>query len=110
MEEMIKAITKHSEMTKEEIKDVCVVGRGANARYPGFTYYTDTCEFYDDNEDAIWELLEEMAESMGEKPLALMAGFGCADSIYNMKTFKNALAWFALEEASNYLQRQEEEK
>lgn len=104
MEKLVEMVKEHSGMTKAEIKDVVGVGRGADAGYSGFTYYDDTTEFYDNNEELIWELLEEMADQMGQKPLELVASFGCADSITDVKSFKNALAWFVLEETSRYLQ------
>jgi len=82
-------------------KDSCrdVVRGGADAGFPGFTYYNDTVRFYDRHKKAIWELLNDMADSMGEKnTMALIASFTRAADISDDDTFKNLLAWFALEE------------
>jgi len=80
---------------KESLKDVAE--HGASGGYPGFTYYKDTCEFYDKHEAEIWEKLNEEAEGQGITAIQLVAMFGDADSVNSADTFKNMLAWFALE-------------
>lgn len=69
----------------------------ASAGWPGFTYYTDTCKFYDENHEEIWEALSEDADLQGCTPMELIASFGCVNSIIDDQRFKNALAWYALE-------------
>jgi len=107
MDRLVEAIKEHSGMTEEEIKGVVGVGRGADAGYPGFTYFTDTVKFYDENEELIWDILVEMADDLGETPLNVIAGFGGAKDVVSGDSFKNLMSWFALEEASNYLQEEE---
>lgn len=78
-----------------------VANHGADGGFPGFTYYADTCEFYDNNKRAIWDLASEMAEEFGHKSVPeFVATFNCAPSMGDETGFKNALAWFALEEVA----------
>lgn len=103
MKDLLKAVREHSGMDDDNLRDVA--NHGASGGFPGFMYYKDTMEFYDKNEDAIWELLEENADSLGEKnPLALIATFQGAKDVHDDASFKNLLAWFALEEAARYLE------
>lgn len=104
--ELLKAIKKQGGMSEDEIKEAARFG--ANQGFPGFTYYRDTVKFYDKNKDLIWELLNEAADSMGEGTvLSLIASFGGAKHVSNEETFKNLLAWFALEEIGNWLESEE---
>lgn len=48
---------------------------GADTEWPGFTYYTDTCKFYDENHEEIWEALSEDADMQGCTPMELIASF-----------------------------------
>lgn len=108
-ETLLKAIKEHSGMEESEIIEAGE--HGADAGWAGFSYYEDTGEFYEKYEDAIWELLEENAESMGEKhPLALIATFKGAQDVHGADQFENLLAWFALEEVGRWLADREEEK
>lgn len=77
---------------------------GADSGWHGFVYYYETSAFYDENEDAIWELLEQVADELGHKhPLELIATFGGAKDVHGDDQFKNLLAWFVLEHvASQY--------
>jgi hypothetical protein len=113
-----------------------VVNHGADAGYPGFTYYKDTCEFYKNNRKEINQMVRDMASDLGEKPVEMVGGFGCLKA-YNHKADKwedqevydaigtclfggklseettqveNALAWFALEEVARYVVEQEPER
>lgn len=103
------AIKEHAHLEDETIIDA---GKhGADAGWGGFTYYKDTCAFYEKNSDDIWELLSQMADDMGEKnPVALIAGFNRADSITDKDTFENLLAWFALEEVGRWLEDNPQEQ
>lgn len=96
---------------KELAQDV--YNSGANAGWVGFTYYTDTVDFYKRNKKAILTLAASNAEDYGyDSTLDLVASFGCLRGTTKreiMEFFtglsdeceveiKNALAWFALEE------------
>lgn len=90
---------------------------GAAGGFGGFTYYSDTITFTDKNLSLILEAAEELAQDIGEgDAYELIAGFNClqdlnmtagtvARALYQKgdedgASVKNALAWFALEEAA----------
>jgi len=102
---------------KDSLKDV--YNHGADAGYPGFTYYHDTCKFYTCHKKFINELAEEMAADLGEDVIHMVQNFNCikgdystaeiAKTMYSRRSEKekndlcsidNALAWFALEEVA----------
>lgn len=106
--DLVKAVKKHSGLDDAEI--IQAAEHGADAGWAGFTYTTDTVEFYDKNEELIWKLLEEMSSDMGSKNVMDFIGsFKIADQITDLDSFKNALSWFALEEAGQSLIRDREE-
>ncbi len=98
MSDLLDAVEKHSGLSDEELEEVAE--HGASTGWPGFTYYTDTCKFYDEHDDLIWEALAEDAENMGVSPIEMISGFTEARGIENYDTFKNLLAWYALEHAA----------
>ena len=62
-------------------------------------YYTDTCAFYEQHEDEIWDRLYQMASDMGEASiLHLISSFNGAKGALTATGFKNLLAWWACEE------------
>jgi hypothetical protein len=73
---------------------------GAAGGFHGFTYYTETTAFYDAHEAAIWDALYNDAANLGQTPMQMIASFATADQITDALTFKNALAWYALERAA----------
>lgn len=101
---------------KDALRDV--YNHGADAGYPGFTYYKDTCSFFRRHKADIVSLAEDMANNLGENPLDMIASFNCLHGDYSTSeigkvlygrwndsddTFTiigNALAWFALEEVA----------
>jgi len=102
---------------KESLRDV--YEHGADAGFPGFTYYSDTCKFYARHKHAINELAEEMADSLGDNVIEMVRNFNCikgdykpseiAKTMYGRRNrqeqndlcqIDNALAWFALEEVA----------
>lgn len=105
-EELLEAIKEHSTLDDMTIKHAAE--HGAHAGFSGFTYYEDTIEFYDKNENLIWELLEDQATQFGQNIPEFIGNFSSADNVVDQTTFKNLLTWFALEEAGHYLIRQEE--
>lgn len=105
----------------EELQGVLedVANHGADAGFCGFTYYSETCAFFDHNQTDIVDMVKEMADDFGTDPISLVAGFNCLDDdcetrdeigrcIYGKPTdddtqVPNALAWFALEEVARQL-------
>lgn len=75
-----------------------VASCGADGGFPGFTYTKDCVKFYDENEEEIYELLNETAEEFGHDSVdALVATFIRKDLLAWPEGRKNLLAWFALE-------------
>lgn len=87
---------------------------GAAGGFSGFTYYSDTVEFFKVNRPAIIELLEETADDCGENSIfTLVKSFRCCDDseLTIASTLvgpldaictevANCLAWFVLETAA----------
>lgn len=115
--------------TLENLKDV--VNYGADAGWVGFTYYSDTVKFFDDNKSLIMNNLKSMASEFGHGLLEFISQFNCLNNKYSVDeiaeviyanseegefTIKNALSWYALEEVArqlydditNYLDNMEE--
>jgi len=99
-----------------------VYNHGADAGYSGFTYYTDTIKFFKAHRKAIVQMVEQMADDLGESPVDMVSGFNCLGKqdanakreylpsvsrcLYGGRLtdddtqVANALAWFALEEVA----------
>ena len=62
-------------------------------------YYDDTVEFYDNHKDEIWEMLREEAENFGYKNVFEFLGTwsNYSKDVDDDTTFKNLLAWWAVE-------------
>jgi hypothetical protein len=99
-DKLVDAVKEHSGMTDDEVAEA---GRqGADAGFPGFTYFKDTIKFYNDYEKEIWAVLVEQADQMGEDVLKFISSF--RTKVNSLDEFKNLLAWYALEEAGRYLE------
>lgn len=105
MQELIDAIKKHSGLDDEHI---IAASQHADTGWSGLTYRKDCCEFFDANSKAIWDMVVDMAERVGGKPLELVARFGRSDMADTWDGLRNLLAWFALEEAGRWLESQVE--
>ena len=125
---VIEQLSDESELNEDNasvLKDVA--NHGADAGFVGFTYYSDTCKFFDDNKDLIFEQLLEDRWSIGYNSLIeMLSSFICFKDvdIYNIEAFlinsddesneeqttlKNGLAWYALESVAWQLEEQIEE-
>jgi hypothetical protein len=89
---------------------------GADAGWPGFTYYIDTHKFAMRYRKLINKLLQEQANDFGQEVVEMVSGFGVfrkspMDSDDKMELYKyigggkceqsqitNLMAWYALEE------------
>jgi hypothetical protein len=102
----------------ESVEDI--TNHGIDGGYSGFIYTADTVAFYKKHKKDILKMAQEMAESLGEDMLAMIASFGClngrhkgADAEYTpteigeaifsgrgkyADQLLNAMAWFAAEE------------
>lgn len=85
-----------------------IAQHGAAAGWRGFTYYKDTEEFYDNNENEILELAGQAAEDCGHDTICeFVSTF--ATPVETASQYKNALAWFALEEVARWVEDMGEE-
>lgn len=125
---VIEQLSGESELNQDNaiiLKDVAI--HGAVAGFVGFTYYSDTCKFFDDNKDLIMEQLLKNRVSIGYNSLTeMLSSFKCFKNIdtYDIEAFlinsddesndeqttlKNGLAWYALESVAWQLEEQIEE-
>ena len=84
----------------ESLKDI--YDHGASGGYTGFTMYSETVKFHDDNEDEIWDLLYEESKEMGDNILEMIASFICSKNVGSMNQLKNLLSWYALESVARH--------
>jgi hypothetical protein len=104
---------------KESLTDIA--NHGIDGGFSGFIYTSDTVAFFKRNRKEIVQLVNEMADSLGEEPIKMVASFNClgkqdpkaqreyypsvARCLYGKCTDEdsdvaNALAWFAGEEVA----------
>ncbi len=102
------------EWVLEEVKDETlnleeVVKYGCvNGSVSSLIYYSDTVKFYDEFKDEIWEMLDEESSQTGFSiPFNISNWNGC-ENITSEDTFKNALAWYAVEETCRKLLDEQE--
>lgn len=103
--------------TKEEfferLEDVCRSSCGAAAGFTGFTWYTETVDFWRRNRKKIMDYASELADGLGENTLNMVRQFNCLKGNFTedeigralygnfdieLEQIYNALAWFVLEE------------
>jgi len=91
VQKMVRAIRR--KLTLADLADVAE--HGADAGWPGFTYYRETTRFYDRHKEAIWELLWNDCQVYGSNIPAMIGSFNSAVS--TATEFENLLVWLALE-------------
>ena len=125
---VIEQLSGESELNEDNagtLKDIA--NHGADAGFVGFTYYSDTCKFFDDNKDLIFKQLLEDRVNIGYNSLTeMLSSFKCFKDVDNydiesflinsedesneeQTTLKNGLAWYALESVAWQLEEQIEE-
>ena len=101
----------------ESVNDVNRHGIGGG--FNGFIYYTETHAFAMKHRKQITELLEEMANSLGEDVVDMVCSFRCVEGDKDDKkdiyrylsgakveqcSITNAMAWFAAEEVCRWFE------
>ena len=72
-------------------------------------YYSDTIKFYDYFENEIWDRLDAAATNIGASDIISFIGtYLDTKHIGSLTQFKNALAWWAVEDTANDLANREE--
>ena len=124
---VIEQLSGESELNKDNVSTLKdVASYGADTGFVGFTYYSDTCKFFDDNKDLIMEQLLNDRVNIGYNSLTeMLSGFRCFKGVdtYDIEAFlinsnnenndeqitlKNGLAWYALETVAQQLEEQTE--
>lgn len=106
----------YDELNKDvasELKNIA--NYGIDGGFTGFIYYSETCQFFDDNKELIMAQLLEDRCSIGYSSITeMLSSFKCFEGIdtYNIEQFlinpddesneyettlKNGLAWYAAE-------------
>ena len=117
IDKVVKQLTGSIRLTKDAKATLADIARhGADAGWPGFTYYADTVDFFDKNRMLIIDMLAEYANDCGECPVEVVHGFRCISDYSKGEIFsilagaddkdaqvKNALSWFMLEEVARFI-------
>ena len=85
---------------KEDIKDIA--NHGCSGGVSGLIYYHETNDFYDEHMTEIWEMLEDAAYQEGVKLMEKV--YAITKDEESHRTFKNKLAWWAVEVRAQELQ------
>jgi len=100
-----------------------IANHGIDGGFSGFVYYSETMQFYADNQELIRDQLKEDAESYGGgSAISLVMSFNCIDgettedevgeTLYSLnhdQQVANCLAWYAAETvARDYVDIKEE--
>ena len=105
MNTLKSAVIKWLDMTDEEaeetLKDVSMYG--ADFGVPNFTYYSETCKFFQKNKSLIINALNEDAASFGENVIDMVHGFNCLRG-GNYTKFEIAEALYGRYNADKYCQ------
>jgi hypothetical protein len=122
MEQIAAAVQAQGGFTRDEWQDIHNHGIGGG--FSGFISYCDTNTFFGTHKEIILQLANEIREELGISTRGeVLAGFHClkgytaeecTQALYtetdDTHIIKNALAWFAAEEAARYICEQEEEE
>jgi len=89
--------TQEKQTIREIMNHGCITGVVSE-----LIYYSDTVKFYDAFEDEIWARLDAMATNLGASSIiSMIATHLNVRNIGSLTQFKNALAWWAVEDAAN---------
>lgn len=105
VQKMIRSVKR--ELTKTERQDL--LKHGISGAFGNYVYTSDTMAFYKKHADAIWELLEEMAEDINESPLTIIQNFKEAGLIESRAQFENAMCWWSVTRCCEILETRKEE-
>ena len=91
--------------TQDDIKAIAEYGC-VNGCCNDLIYYSDTVDFYDNHTEEIWEIVSQFAKELDMTVLSFVNsenGFVDSDT-----TFKNRMAWLAVEITCDQIMRSEE--
>ena len=124
-QKVIEQLSGESELNKDNTSTLKnIANYGADSGFVGFTYYYDTCKFFDDNKELIFKQLLDDRLNIGYSSLTeMLSSFRCFkdvdtsdieaflinsddESNNEQTTLKNGLAWYALETVARQLEEQ----
>jgi len=83
-------------LDKDEISGLA--NHGADAGWPGLTYYSETCELYEQFKIEIWDALDEDSAMLGCKNVfEMMSNFAEAYGVTSADSFENLMTWYMAE-------------
>ena len=122
---VIEQLSGENELNKDNASTLKnIANYGADSGFVGFTYYNDTCKFFDDNKELIFkQLLDDRVNSGYNSLTEMLSSFRCFKDVdtYDIEAFlinsddesnneqttlKNGLAWYALETVAWQLEEQ----
>ena len=96
-----------SNLDADQLKDLA--SHGADAGWPGLTYYSETCEAYERFKSEIWKALLEDADEFGCKSVFdMISNFGGAASVSCVEHFENLMVWYMAERTARNLDDSDE--
>jgi hypothetical protein len=102
IERLYKAVKAHGNLSDSNLEDAA--NYGADSGFAGFTYNQDGADFYTENEDDIYELLQDDCDQLGHKNIEeMISQFGRSDMLDSPITRKCLLAWYALEKVGQWV-------
>jgi hypothetical protein len=101
-EEWLKA-----NLDRDEIQGLA--SHGADAGWPGLTYYSDTGKLYDHFKSEIWKALSDDADEFGCKSVFdLISTFGSAATVACVEGYENLMVWYMAERTARLLEHSED--
>lgn len=76
-----------------------IAQHGADGGFHGFIYYRETVKFHDENEDLLWQNLEDDAKDFGHNSAMEFIGTFKTEAS-DITTLKNLIAWYAAEKVA----------
>lgn len=108
--QQMKTIKEYILKNYEEDDIENIAQHGIANGFSSLIYYTETCVFYDQYKDEIWEFLSKDADSFGCKSIFefITNNLRGVNHIGDEDQFKNLLCWYAVErECANILNERE---
>lgn len=103
MKELYDAIKEHCDL--EDVSMIDAANYGADSGFGGFTYYTDTVKFYDENEKLIVNYLDDYADQVGfDTGFAYVSSLPAIKNVGDIDQFKNLCSWIILEEVGRWVE------
>ena len=100
--------TYSNDHDNNEIKDIAEHGCASGCAI-GLIYYYETVKFHDEFEQQIWDMLYEDAQDQCITTIELIAQFNGQNNVCSMDSFKNLLAWYAVERVCHEIINEQED-